>query len=243
MRVGRRRGCGINAIDRGHPCKFRAYGAIGWWNVFRISSFNGSKAITFTDLFGGGLDATQSTDAKRATFDGTGWNGKPCVDFGNVGTIGYVTANVSLGTSTMICVVSGLSNAQYVMTHDTDNNYIFGNASASIRANRGANASQKAVNATWVRDSVKKQVARTFNGTHATHRALVNGVDQNATDLTFTADPGTGTASAPIGLGCTSAVTTTFRGLATEWIVYSTAMAPNVLRRIYNRQRALWPMP
>ena len=245
MRVGRRRGCGINAIDRGHPRKFRAYGLVGWWNVLYISSFNASKPITFSDLFGGGRDATQATDANRGTYQATGWNNRPCVDFGADGLKGYTTANVTVGVQTMIAVVQGISNSQYCMTHNADDNYIFSNAGASIRANRGATSSQKAVSATWIRDSVKKQVARTFDGTNAGHLAYVNAVDQNATDIPTVGNPGTGTVNGPIGLGCVAGLTLGFRGLGCEWMMYSVPMTGPLspLRRIFNRQRALWPMP
>jgi hypothetical protein len=238
----RRRGCGINSIDRGHPRKFAAYGLVGWWNVFAISAFNGSKPITFTDLFQQGRDATQANDGARATLLATGWNGAPCIDYGSARNIGYGTPSFPLGVQTMIALVSGVSANGYVMSHAGDDNYVFGNNAASMRTSRAGVTSQKAVSAAWIRDNVKKQIARTFGGTHATHLAFVCGVPQATTDVSLADDPGTGTSTGVFGIGCNPATLSLgATGLGCEWIVYSRVMPATVLRRIFNRQKALWP--
>ena len=229
---------------RGAAHRFAAFGKVGYWRTDRGITLNGSDISSIDDIFGA-LDATQAVAANQPAYAATGWVGLPCADYGATGTKGLGTANVSIGINTMIAVVQGNASSGYVMTQKATDNYIFGGINSSIRANRGTDASQRNVaGGVWVRDSVKKQVASTFNGTHATHLALVNGIDTGAASVT-TADPGTGAGSGAVGLGCNATDLTgfTLRGLGVEWQMWSQPMPPSILRRQYKRQKAEWKLP
>jgi len=182
-----------------------ALGTTGLAIAFAAGPYNinnkwDATAATIVDWSGLGNHAT-ALIARQVPFSLAGFGGYPCLDFGTARTFGYSTPAIVLGVQSLIVAVRGDGNCGYVLTHGGDDNYVFGNAGSSIRANRGATASQKAVSATWIRDGVRKVVGVSFNGTHATHLAYVNGVDQAATTLT-NADPGVGTISAALGIGC-----------------------------------------
>ncbi|HMI84879.1 MAG TPA: hypothetical protein VK550_12350 [Polyangiaceae bacterium] len=244
MRIGRRRGCGINAFDRGHPRKFAAYGFIGWWNVFYLTGLTGSNINGFVDQFGAGNNATQATDANRAALSTTAWNGKPCADWGASGTRGYVTPSVSFGAHTFLMVGQGNASSGYaiVQTNDGTAGYIFGtDGCASVVTRSGVASGRSQPN--WLRDGVKKGAGRTFNGTHAAHLLYVSGIDVAAPTCGTGNDPGLGNgATGPLYIGCMQTIANSFRGLWGELLAYRSAMPPQVVKRIFNRQRALWPM-
>jgi hypothetical protein len=243
MRIGRRRGCGINAIERGHPRKFLAYGGIGWWNVYALTGQTAANINGFVDQFGGSKDATQATDANRWAFNATGWNGKPCADTGAGTTKGYVTPSVTFGTHSFLEVWMGTNGAAggFLFSHTANmENYIWSAVTPSSRVFRGSSASTKEVTLTWLRDGVRKTFARTFDGTHATHRIYLQGLDVAATNGGSTSDPGTATVTDPLFIGTRSGTT----GVVGSWgetVVYSKAMPPPIVKRMSNRQRALWP--
>jgi hypothetical protein len=243
MRIGRRRGCGINAIDKGHPRKFAAYGFIGWWNVFYLTGLTGSNINGFVDQFGGGLNATQATDANRAVFQATGWNGKPCADWGNTTIKGYTTSNVSFGVHSALFVGQGNASCGYLWTQSNDATagHMFSTDGCASSVTRGGvNSGRGQTN--WMRGGVKKTVGRTFGGTHATHRLYAMGVDLAAPNCGTANDPGVGAGtSGPVYIGNQQTLANAFRGPITEFILYSAPMPPEIMKRISNRQRALWP--
>jgi hypothetical protein len=244
MRIGRRRGCGINAIDKGHPRKFLAYGGIGWWNVFAITGLTASNINGFVDQFGGGINATQATDASRAASSATGWNGKPCADYGNVAGRGYATPSVSFGVHSALFVGQGNAACGYLWTQSNDATagHMFSTDGCASSVTRGGVTSGRS-QTNWMRLSVKKTVGRTFGGTHATHKLYSMGVDLAAATCGAGNDPGTGAGTAGPVYICNQQTTTNgFRGLWAEMILYSSVLPPEIMKRISNRQRALWPM-
>jgi hypothetical protein len=80
-----------------------------------------------------------------------------------------------------------------------------------------------------MRDSVRRTVARSINGTHASHKVYYNGVDLAMPSGPETADPGTGTVSGACYVGCSQTIGTSFRGLIRELLVFSSQPTDSVV--------------
>lgn len=95
MRIGRRRGCGINSIDRGDPRKFRAaLGTFPIWLRARNITLNGSDAASIVDQSGTGNTVGDLSGARPgATTDAAG---RPIVVFvaANVDVLSKASANL-----------------------------------------------------------------------------------------------------------------------------------------------------
>jgi hypothetical protein len=95
MRIGRRQGCGINSIDRGHPGKFRAYGLVLFLND---GLWVGNPITQWTDL-SGAAHHTSTVTSGGATPSAVGPNGRWMAVFSggylNFAASAFTTANVA----------------------------------------------------------------------------------------------------------------------------------------------------
>lgn len=234
------------ALRRGDAFRFTSLGRVGYWRADREITLNATDVSAIGDLFGSN-DATQATAANQAAYSAAGFNGRPCLDYGAGGAKGYVTPSITLGTHTFCFVGQCNAATGYVITQINDglNGYIFGaSAGPAIHVRRGADGSNKNVTAAnWLRDGVQRSVTRTFDGTHAGHLAYRNGRVEPATNGAGTADPGTATVAGALYLGCQQTITNALRGLACQWVVFSSAARPDQLVRMNACDRARWHYP
>jgi hypothetical protein len=183
----------------------------------------------WADKSGNNKHAVQALDANKPTYSPTGLNGRACMDWGNgsVATRVMTTPAITIGLFTAFMVLRGDASAGYVYVHHSDTTngtYVLGGFEASIRVNRpgGPGFSDKNVSATWLRDSVPKQVTTRFGGLHATHKAWVGGVAQNLANRPAATnfDPGFTTQSGFIYVGG-NGIGTTWRGVIAELIIFT----------------------
>lgn len=243
-RYGRPRGTMRTTMERGDPRKFVGYLPTTWHNVVGGYTLNGSDVSAMANKFAGTNAASQATAANQAALSATGFNGKPCLDHGAAGTKGYATANVTLGPYTAFFVGQGNASSGYMIvgpSSDVPGGYFNGaNNRSSYVQNGQVGASSRNVSAAFMRDSIKRTVAKSFDGTHAGHKLYSDGVDLAAASGPETGNPGTGTSTGALYLGCQQAISGGLRGLAAEWITYGAAMPADIVARVSRGRNAYW---
>jgi hypothetical protein len=82
MRVGRRRGSGINAIERGLPGRHTRYGLVAWLYPPRATVVSGAVSSLSVQGTGGVSAVSQGTAAARPAYvaANAGFNGRPTIN-------------------------------------------------------------------------------------------------------------------------------------------------------------------
>jgi hypothetical protein len=185
------------------------------------------------DQSGLGNHAAQATPANQPVFSLAGFGGYAAWQTTG-GAMGLVTPNLTIGVHTILFAMAGSNGAAtgFFFGNVSPDNYMQNTLTPSSHVEKAAVVSRKEVTSTWLKDGVRKTAGRTFNGTHATHRVYVNGVDANATNGNLTADPGLATATAPFYVG-TRAAGSGAPALYREIVVLSAAAPPQVMRALH----------
>jgi hypothetical protein len=109
LRQGRR-GAGYNAIDRGHPAKFRAYGMALWQRADKGITLNGSTVSAYADQSGaGGTNVAQASAGQQPTYNAANaaFNGRPTIDPDGVDDVilgaGFLNGATFPKTHFMVC--------------------------------------------------------------------------------------------------------------------------------------------
>jgi hypothetical protein len=211
---------------------------------------NNTWAITvaqWNDQSGLGNHAVQLTAANQPLFSLAGFGGYSCVDWGN-GPAGRKldTPSVDLQAFSFLVAYRGDSGSGHPIVHNVDaganGGYIWRETLATSVI-RGGVRTGKAVASGWGADAVRRTVAMTYNGTHATNLLYKNGAPVTTTDV-FVADPGLATATGPLYIGAQQGGTQGLRGVIREEQVWASPLPPEVVLALHNGMaaRAPWAM-
>lgn len=208
-------------------------------------TITGLGVSTWADQSGNGNHATQATDAKRPVYSATSWpGGMPGLTYNSVASSQLMTPAISLGTFTHVIVAKLSSTNRYPMVHKTDGDaYMWTTTGSSISVTKAAVTSGKSRAADWFADDAAKAVAWSYDGTHATHKLMINGTNQTMTDDAGVGDPGTAAVSGPIYVGGQQTGSSCSNGIYAEFITYNRALTAGELARLYVYQKAKWGVP
>jgi hypothetical protein len=178
----------------------------------------------WSDQSGNANHATQTTTANQPKFSLAGYGGYSAVDWGTGTTFGFTTPSLTIGPQLVIAAVRGDASCGYLFvgpTNDVPGGYVLGGNNRSAYLQRGANGSSRVYSdVTFMRDAVRRTVARSINGTHASHKLYYNGVDLAMASGPETADPGTSTVTGVCYVGSSQTISSSFRGLIREMAVF-----------------------
>lgn len=178
----------------------------------------------WSDQSGNALHALQATGSKKPAWIASGLNGRNVVRFG--GDDGLVVASLPL-TSFSIFVVFKASVNGLVYEHSADASandgaYLYTSTVNTIqRRNAGSPSSAKNRAVSWGSDGTFRRVRHDYDGTHAGHKLWIGGSDQSMTDGTGTNNPGTGTTTTSLFIGCRNQSSVFLTGDIAELLAYS----------------------
>jgi hypothetical protein len=225
-------------------------GCVLWLDAADISSItkDGSDLVSqWNDKSGNAKHAVQATGANQPTYSASGFNGRPCIDWGNGAVVARsmaTTSSITLGTYTSVAVVRGDVSGGYLWTHVTDSangSYVF-QRNHSSRVIRAAGTSAKAVlsvPSTWLADGAKRIVTVTFGGLQASHLFRLDGVNQQTVDTTI-GNPGTATVSGTFFVGNNQIPGSPFRGVIAELIIFDRALSDGEIVQVERYLAKKW---
>lgn len=126
---------------------------------------------------------------------------------------------------------------------DTDGNYCFTTTNAAIATRRSSTWTAKNLSANWGSDNAWRAIAQHYQGTHATHKLFIGGVDQTLSDLSFGGfanDPGTGSATRHFYVGGRSSGTASITGNIAEVLVYSPYLSSTDIAAVTDYLTTKW---
>lgn len=192
-----------------------------------------------SDLSGQSTHGTEATAANRMIARAVAFNGRPAFDCGTAGTFGLTTPSVSLGAYSVFILLRGDAGSTWTFVHNAIANgvgsEIFDRSTFNVSLVPPAGVGSKSaknITTTWLSDGVRRSVAVTFNGTHATHLAYRNAVLDTTADATAH-DPGTATRSGALYFGYPPAKSSGHQGLIAGWVVGNRAWTAAEVARLH----------
>ncbi|HXG09465.1 MAG TPA: hypothetical protein VNK04_06720 [Gemmataceae bacterium] len=174
-----------------------------WLKADAITGLNDGDAVTtWEDSSGQNNDATQSTVAKKPTYQTNEINGKPCVRFDGFDdclqtpafSVGPLTAFVVLKLTTLRIIYEQSANA-----NEAPGFWLYGSTHSTLFVHKPAGGTARdrpggLPTGAW------QIVTQRCDGTHAGHKLWINGDEQSLTD-NLSSNPGTAEISDVLNIG------------------------------------------
>lgn len=145
----------------------------------------------------GNVNYTEGTGSAQPAYNLTGLDGNPAVVFDGVNDRLIATRTCGVFTRIFLVKTAGIG-----FLFGSANVYLWTGNGSTFEVSRGAGLiSGKNIAGGWLNNNKAKIVIWRFDGTHAGHQVLVNGIVKTATtNGGNNANPGTGTVSATVGI-------------------------------------------
>jgi hypothetical protein len=217
---------------------------------------DGSNLVSqWSDKSGNANDATESNPLKQPSYNATGFDGLPCVDWGNDGTVRRLnTGNVNYDQHTIFLVLR-IIGGTFVYVHDGQANanreYILTGAGGPHINVRRAAGGQSGKNitplsasftaTTLLHDSQRHIVTKSYGGLHWNHRFRIDAAEQQAATVsTLSANPTAALNNAPLYFGAEDTSVAGIRGVIAEIILFSRALSEGEIAMVEQYLARKW---
>jgi len=193
----------------------------------------------WADQSGNANHAIQATAADQPRFTLAGFGGYQALDWTvSTNSMGMATPSLSYGLLTQVIALRADATSGFVVhrLNGADLEFLYGSTPATYINHGGVITSKNA--GAWLNDSVRRTIAKRFDGTHAGHLIYKNA-SPVATSDGGTGDPGAVAMAAPLYVGrYTLGTSDKFVGLIREVVVFSSSVPASVVTALHQGMAA-----